>query len=69
MDFKEAYESWLSDERLCEEGKDELTAIKDDEKEIEYSFGKELEFGTAGMRGIIGYGTNKMSIYTVMRAT
>lgn len=69
MDYKAAYESWLNDERLCEEGKEQLAAIADNAEEIEYSFGAELEFGTAGMRGIIGYGTNKMNIYTVMRAT
>jgi phosphoglucomutase len=69
MDYKQVYESWLNDSRLCDEGKKELTAIADNAEEIEYSFGAELEFGTAGMRGIIGYGTNKMNIYTVMRAT
>ncbi len=69
MDFEKIYESWLSDERLCEEAKRELSAIKDNREEIEYSFGAELEFGTAGMRGIIGYGTNKMNVYTVSRAT
>ena len=68
MDYKAAYESWLNDSRLCPEGKQQLEAIKDNAEEIEYSFGAELEFGTAGMRGIIGYGTNKMNIYTVMRA-
>ena len=69
MDYKAAYESWLNDDRLCEEGRQQLSAIADNAEEIEYSFGAELEFGTAGMRGIIGYGTNKMNIYTVMRAT
>ena len=69
MDYKAAYESWLNDGRLCPEGKQQLEAIKGNQEEIEYSFGAELEFGTAGMRGIIGYGTNKMNIYTVMRAT
>ena len=69
MDYKAAYESWLNDKRLCAEGRQQLEAIKDNQEEIEYSFGAELEFGTAGMRGIIGYGTNKMNIYTVMRAT
>ena len=69
MNFEALYESWLGDNRLCGEGKAELTKIKNDKKEIEYSFGAELEFGTAGMRGIIGYGTNKMNIYTVSRAT
>ena len=69
MSYNENYEQWLNDPRLDEEGKAELVAIKDDEKEKEYRFGGELEFGTAGMRGIIGCGMNMMNIYTVMRAT
>ncbi len=69
MDYKANYLSWLNDERLNDEGRAELRAIADDEKAIEYAFGGELEFGTAGMRGIIGYGMNKMNVYTVMRAT
>lgn len=69
MDYKQAYLSWLTDDRLNDEARAELTAIKGDEEAIEYSFGAELEFGTAGMRGIIGYGTNKMNVYTVSRAT
>ncbi|MDE5765690.1 MAG: phospho-sugar mutase [Clostridia bacterium] len=69
MDFEKAYESWLEDERLNDEGKRELASIRNNREEIEYSFGAELEFGTAGMRGIIGYGTNKMNVYTVARAT
>lgn len=69
MSYTELYESWLSDSRLCAEGRTELESIKDNKEEIEYRFGAELEFGTAGLRGIIGYGTNMMNIYTVMRAT
>ncbi|MDE5789380.1 MAG: phospho-sugar mutase, partial [Clostridia bacterium] len=69
MDFEKAYESWLEDERLNDEGKRELASIRNNKEEIEYSFGAELEFGTAGMRGIIGYGTNMMNVYTVARAT
>ncbi|MDE6691495.1 MAG: phospho-sugar mutase, partial [Clostridia bacterium] len=69
MDFEKVYESWLEDKRLNDEAKRELVAIKNNKEEIEYSFGAELEFGTAGMRGIIGYGTNKMNVYTVSRAT
>lgn len=69
MDYKEKYESWLKDPALCEEGKAELSSITGDEKAIEYRFGAQLEFGTAGMRGIIGYGTNMMNVYTVRRAT
>ncbi|MBR1867402.1 MAG: phospho-sugar mutase [Clostridia bacterium] len=69
MDYKVLYDNWLASPFLNDEGIEELKSIKDDEKQIEYSFGAELEFGTAGMRGIIGYGTNKMNVYTVRRAT
>ena len=69
MNYLNIYENWLNDERLNAEGRNELESIKNDKEEIEYRFGAELEFGTAGMRGIIGYGTNMMNIYTVKRAT
>ena len=69
MDYKKNYETWLNDPRLSEEGRKELLSISQDEKEKEYRFGALPEFGTAGMRGIIGYGTNMMNVYTVMRAT
>ena len=69
MDYIKNYNAWMNDDRLNAEGKAELAAICGNEKEIEYRFGGELEFGTAGMRGVIGYGMNMMNIYTVMRAT
>lgn len=69
MDYRKEYEKWLHNPALCAEGKAELEGIATDEKEKEYRFGGELEFGTAGMRGLIGYGVNMMNIYTVMRAT
>ena len=69
MGYIDTYNDWLEDERLCDEARAELESIKDDKEKIEYQFGAELEFGTAGMRGIIGYGTNMMNIYTVKRAT
>ena len=69
MDYRKNYEKWFNNPALCAEGKKELAAIASDEKEMEYRFGGELEFGTAGMRGVIGYGMNMMNIYTVMRAT
>ncbi len=69
MNYRENYQTWLNDPRLAEADKQELLAIKDDEKAVEYRFGGELEFGTAGMRGIIGCGMNMMNVYTVMRAT
>lgn len=67
--YKEIFKRWLESEVLTDKERAELEAIKDDEKEIEYRFGKDLEFGTAGMRGIIGLGTNMMNVYTVKRAT
>ncbi len=66
--YKELYNHWLSSEKLSEKEIKELKSITD-EKEIEYRFGKDLEFGTAGMRGFIGMGINMMNIYTVKRAT
>lgn len=69
MDYLSVYQSWCKNPALNEEGKAELASIAGDSKEIEYRFGAELEFGTAGMRGIIGYGTNMMNVYTVRRAT
>ena len=69
MSYTDIYESWLSDSRLCAEGRAELESVRGNTEEIEYRFGAELAFGTAGLRGIIGYGTNMMNIYTVMRAT
>ncbi len=69
MGYLETYNTWTSDKRLNAEARAELEKIKDNKEEIEYRFGAELEFGTAGMRGIIGYGTNMMNVYTVKRAT
>lgn len=69
MDYKAEYETWLHNPALNKEGKEELSKLANDQKEMEYRFGAELEFGTAGMRGVIGYGTNMMNVYTVMRAT
>ena len=69
MDYKELYNEWLSNPYFDEETKEELKAIESDEKEIEDRFYTELEFGTAGLRGVIGAGTNRMNIYTVRKAT
>ena len=67
MGYKDIYERWLSSDKVSEEVKNELRGI--DEKEIEDRFYKELEFGTGGLRGIMGAGTNRMNIYTVRKAT
>ena len=69
MDYVANYKKWLNSSALNEEGRKELESVSDNEKEIEYRFGGEMEFGTAGMRGVIGYGMNMMNVYTVMRAT
>ena len=69
MNYLEEYKKWCESPEFDEETKKELLAIKDDEKEIEDRFYKELEFGTAGLRGIIGAGTNRMNQYTVGKAT
>ena len=69
MDFLEKYNDWLEDENIDDETKEELRAIKDDKKEIEDRFYKDLEFGTGGLRGIVGAGTNRMNKYTVAKAT
>ncbi|WP_297634139.1 phospho-sugar mutase [uncultured Clostridium sp.] len=68
MNFKEKYNSWLTSETISSEMKEELRNITD-EKEIEDRFYKDLEFGTGGLRGVIGAGTNRMNIYTVSQAT
>ena len=69
MSAKTIYESWLNNPGLDEGIRKELEAISGDEKEIEERFYRELEFGTAGLRGILGAGTNRMNIYTVAKAT
>ncbi len=69
MDYRKNYLFWLQSSVINDEGRKELEGISDNEKEIEYRFGGELEFGTAGMRGVIGYGMNMMNVHTVMRAT
>lgn len=69
MDYMERYNMWLSSDKVDEETKKELLSIKDNDNEIKERFIKELEFGTAGLRGIIGAGDNRMNIYTVRKAT
>ncbi len=69
MDYKEIYQSWLENPYFDEKTKEELRGIAGDDKEIKERFYKELEFGTAGLRGIIGAGTNRMNIYTVRKTT
>jgi len=69
MKYLDEYKKWLTDSYFDEATKKELEAIKDDEKEIKERFFKELEFGTGGLRGILGAGCNRMNIYTVRKAT
>ncbi|MEE0116986.1 MAG: phospho-sugar mutase [Lachnospiraceae bacterium] len=69
MDYMKVYEQWCTDPYFDDETKKELLAIKDDKAEIEDRFYRQLEFGTGGLRGVIGAGTNRMNIYTVRQAT
>lgn len=69
MTYKEQYNFWLNDDYFDEATKAELKAIEGNETEIEDRFYKDLEFGTGGLRGVIGAGTNRMNIYTVRKAT
>lgn len=69
MSYQEEFNFWLNDPYFDDDTKNELLSIRNDEKEIEDRFYKELEFGTGGLRGVIGAGTNRMNIYTVRKAT
>ena len=69
MDYRKAYEDWLSSPYIDEKTKEELRSIANDENEIKERFYTELSFGTAGLRGIIGAGINRMNMYTVRKAT
>ena len=69
MSYKEIYEEWLSNPYFDEATKAELKSLEGNEKEIEDRFYTELEFGTAGLRGVIGAGVNRMNVYTVRKAT
>ena len=68
MNYKEKYNEWLNSKVISESVKEELRGITD-EKELEDRFYKELDFGTGGLRGVIGYGSNRMNVYTVSKAT
>ena len=69
MDYLKKYEEWLESSTIDENTKEELRSIKGNTKEIEDRFYKDLEFGTAGLRGVIGNGSNRMNKYTVTKAT
>ena len=68
-DYMKIYQEWLANPYFDDKTKEELRAIANDENEIKERFYMDLEFGTAGLRGIIGAGINRMNIYTVRRAT
>ena len=69
MDYMEIYKKWCTDPYFDEETREELKSIEENDKEIEDRFYRQLEFGTGGLRGVIGAGTNRMNIYTVRQAT
>ena len=68
MNYKEKYNIWLNSDIINEETKNELRSITD-EKDIEDRFYQDLDFGTGGLRGVIGAGSNRMNVYTVAQAT
>ena len=69
MGYMENYKEWMENPYFDAETKEELKSIEGDEREIKERFYAELEFGTAGLRGVIGAGTNRMNMYTVRKAT
>ena len=69
MEYREKYEGWLSNPYFDENTKDELRSIAEDDNEIKERFYKDLEFGTAGLRGIIGAGTNRMKLHCAVPLT
>lgn len=69
MSYQNTYEQWKNEETLDRELKTELESLLNNETELEDAFSHPLEFGTAGMRGILGPGINRMNIYTVRQAT
>ncbi|MCQ2493251.1 MAG: phospho-sugar mutase, partial [Lachnospiraceae bacterium] len=69
MGYQEEFNLWLNDDYFDQATKDELNAIRDNQAEVEDRFYQELEFGTGGLRGVIGAGTNRMNLYTVRKAT
>ena len=64
MDYREQFNFWLEDDYFDEDTKNELLAIRNDDKEVEDRFYRDLEFGTGGLRGVIGAGTNRMNLST-----
>lgn len=69
MDYREAYAHWCTDPVFDAQTKAELAAIREDDAEIRERFGRELEFGTGGLRGVMGAGTNRVNFYTIGKAT
>ena len=69
MDFLTTYQKWINSDALSDSDKGELKSIESDKKELEDRFYRDLEFGTAGMRGVLGIGTNRINIYNVRHAT
>ena len=69
MGYKETYNRWLTNPVVDDDTKAELKSLEGNEKEIEERFYRDLEFGTAGMRGILGAGTNRINVYNVRQAS
>ncbi|EAG9428006.1 phospho-sugar mutase [Listeria monocytogenes] len=69
MNWQEEYQKWVANDKLDSALRKQLTNMEANEKELEDSFYRNMEFGTAGMRGVLGVGTNRMNIYTIRKAS
>lgn len=69
MNYQKKYEEWITNPYFDKETREELIALKGNDNEIKERFYKDLEFGTGGLRGVLGAGINRMNLYTVRRAT
>lgn len=69
MNWQEEYQKWVANDKLDSTLRKQLTNMEANEKELEDSFYRNMEFGTAGMRGVLGAGTNRMNIYTIRKAS
>ncbi|CCQ22012.1 Phosphoglucomutase [Listeria monocytogenes N53-1] len=69
MNWQEEYQKWVANDKLDSTLRKQLTNMETNEKELEDSFYRNMEFGTAGMRGVLGAGTNRMNIYTIRKAS
>ena len=69
MDYKEKYYLWKNSDRISDAERQELAAIENNDKEIRERFAQDMEFGTGGLRGLLGMGTNRINVYMIRKTT